>query len=664
MNIRIVLSSAIIVVILLNSFLTLKYDTNLIEWVFEDDELTKSEKAYLEKHGNIIYSSDHNSPPLRYVDENGQYQGVIVDYMSALSIQLGTKIEFKPEAAWKDAYQNVESVNADYIDMISSPNRNLNFHFSKPIYMLRGTLAYIKGKQKITNIHDLTNKTIAVQRSDYANEFLKNKAVKANIIQTDNISEALTLLENGEADAVIGDEPVIKNIAARLSMENHISYVEKPLYEEDVVLAVAKSQKELLPILNKGILELEKRNTMKSIEEKWFGAYSISTTEKQDKGSFIYLSSILIIALLFYIFYTWNLQLKNEVKKRTKELNLSRNNLIQTFDGFTDYLAVIDKFGKVFLVNQSLCDKVGKTRDSILGGDVNGCFDFPCWDYAKELVRDTFENGNSMAKEYKCNSIIFSINTFPIREGSDEIERVLAVMKDITNLKVSEKLLLHEDKMAGIGELAAAVAHEIRNPLGIIRNNAYIIKKNPDSDDRTQKSIAAIENSVDRASGIIDNLLNFSRLSPNTVLNTNLEALINSIFILYTKPMQEKKIQYRINCDGDSECELYQESLKHIIRNLISNSIDAIDQNGMIEANCIISAEQVVIEISDTGAGIREEDVESVFTPFFTTKAPGKGTGLGLYIVYNEVKKCSGEISVFSIVEKGTTFRISLPLPA
>ena len=141
-----------------------------------------------------------------------------------------------------------------------------------------------------------------------------------------------------------------------------------------------------------------------------------------------------------------------------------------------------------------------------------------------------------------------------------------------------------------------------------------------------------------------------------------MKQFIHSIFNLYTKPMQNKRIQCSVICSENTDCFVNQESLKHIVINLISNSIDAIEQNGMIEVKCMTDNEKVVIEISDTGSGIREENIENVFNPFFTTKEPGKGTGLGLYIVYNEVKKCSGEVNVYSTYGKGTTFKVSLPL--
>ncbi len=653
----------VIILIILNLYVNLKYDSSIIELMNDDHRLSSEEELWLANHGDIVYCSDYNSPPLRYIDsENGQYQGVIVDYMNALSINLETKTKIRPEASWNQAYESVKNGNADCIDMIGSPARSLSFNFSNPIYKLRGTAAFIGGKDEIRRFSDLKNKKIAVQMSDYAVEFLRVNALEAQVVQTQNMSEALLKLKRGEVDAVVGDEPVIKVTASKLGIENGIGFAEKPLYEEDAVLAVPKSQKELLSILNKSIAELENRNTMEKIQEKWFGAYSITKPQNSERAFSILVSSVSVLAVLSYIFYIWNSQLKKEVEKRTAQLDSSRNDLIATFDGFTDYMVVVDNKGEVVLANESLCSKIGKTREHIMGKNYEDSIDFPCWDYAKRIIRGTFKSGNSISKEYKCSKNIFSVNTFPIRENSYQIQRVLAVIKDVTSIKVSEKMLLHEDKMVAVGQLAGGVAHEIRNPLGIIRSHAYLIKMNPFDGGKINESAEAIENSVDRASGIIENLLNFSRLSPNTVINTNIKNLIESIFKLYTKPMQQQGIAYSLICRDELECNINQESLKHVLINLVSNAIDSIEAEGSVAVACAISEDNLIIEMADTGCGIREEDIESIFNPFFTTKELGKGTGLGLYVVYSEVKKCGGEISVDSKYGKGSTFRVSLPI--
>ncbi|KDR96155.1 polar amino acid transport system substrate-binding protein [Peptoclostridium litorale DSM 5388] len=663
MNKKTYAAALVILIIIVNLYVNLEYDKNIIELINEDHRLSVDEELWIENHGDIVYCSDYNSPPLRYIDsENGQYQGVIVDYMNALSINLETKIKIRPEASWNKAYESVKNGDADCIDMIGSPARSLSFNFSKPIYKLRGTAAFIRGKEDVRRLSDLKGKSIAVQASDYAVEFLMVNALEAHIVQTQNMSEALLKLKMGEVDIVVGDEPVIKFTASELGIKNSIGFAEKPLYEENAVLAVPKSQKELLSILNKSISELEKRNTMEKIQEKWFGAYSITGSQNREKAFSILLSSVSALAVISYMFYIWNNQLKKEVEKRTMQLNSSKNDLIATFDGFTDYMVVVDKTGKVVLANESLCGKIRESRDYIIGKNYENSIDFPCWEYAKRIIRGTFKNGLGISKEYRCGKSIFSVNTFPISENSDEIQRVLTVIKDVTSIKVSEKMLLHEDKMVAVGQLAGGVAHEIRNPLGIIRSHAYLIKMNPYDGDKISESAAAIEVSVERASGIIENLLNFSRLTPNTVANTNIKSLIKSIFKLYTKPMQQKGIQHEVTCSDELECSINQESLKHVLMNLVSNAIDSIEKRGSIEAVCDISEDNLIIEVRDTGYGIKKEDVESIFTPFFTTKAPGKGTGLGLYVVYSEVNKCGGEISVDSKYGEGSTFKVSLPI--
>jgi len=103
------------------------------------------------------------------------------------------------------------------------------------------------------------------------------------------------------------------------------------------------------------------------------------------------------------------------------------------------------------------------------------------------------------------------------------------------------------------------------------------------------------------------------------------------------------------------------ESMKHILINLFSNAIDAIGVDGTLTILAYEEQEQLIIKIKDTGCGLSEEAIDQLFNPFYTTKAPGEGTGLGLYIVYTEVEKLGGTISVSSVLEKGTEFTLVFP---
>ena len=216
--------------------------------------------------------------------------------------------------------------------------------------------------------------------------------------------------------------------------------------------------------------------------------------------------------------------------------------------------------------------------------------------------------------------------------------------------------------MIAVGQLAAGMAHQIRNPLGIIRTHSFIIRQNTDSE-TILNSLEYIDTSVKRSSRIVDNVMNFWRISGIKGEAVKMKKFIQRIVDLETGGMKEKDITLTVNCEEDLVFMTNQESLKHILINLIQNAVDAIT---VTPGRVIITAElidtgRLELKVKDNGCGIKKEDMASLFNPFFTTKEPGKGTGLGLYIVYSEIENIGGTIEVESEEGRGACFTIRLP---
>ncbi|MBN1652749.1 MAG: two-component sensor histidine kinase [Deltaproteobacteria bacterium] len=227
----------------------------------------------------------------------------------------------------------------------------------------------------------------------------------------------------------------------------------------------------------------------------------------------------------------------------------------------------------------------------------------------------------------------------------------------------------HANKMASIGRLAAGVAHEINNPLAIINEKAGLIKDTltlPEAqrtEERIIKHIDSILQSVERCRVITHRLLGFARHVDVVFEPLDLVKLVIEVLSLLGKEAYHRNVRVTVNSVEDfPQIESDRGQLEQIFLNIINNAFDAVQDGGKIDIVFdIISEGMVAVEITDDGCGIKPEKMQYIFEPFYTTKKE-KGTGLGLSITYGLVRKLGGEISVRSTEDKGTTFKLKLPV--
>ncbi len=233
---------------------------------------------------------------------------------------------------------------------------------------------------------------------------------------------------------------------------------------------------------------------------------------------------------------------------------------------------------------------------------------------------------------------------------------------------LSDENLLQSQKLAAVGELSAGIAHEINNPLAVIRQEAewllQLYKKDaPPNAPETKNCLAEIVHQVDRVREITHNLLNFARRSQPVVQGVELNRIIMDMASLVEKEAQQKHISLvkRLSADLpviDSDAPL----LRQVILNLLNNAIQAIDGDGTVTVITEAADDrQVMVQVNDTGVGIPQEHLSQIFDPFFTTKPQGKGTGLGLSICHGIVERLGGKIFATSVEGQGSSFVIRLP---
>jgi len=238
------------------------------------------------------------------------------------------------------------------------------------------------------------------------------------------------------------------------------------------------------------------------------------------------------------------------------------------------------------------------------------------------------------------------------------------VLEDVTTRMGLEEQLQQREKLSSIGLLAAGVAHEVNTPLtGVSSYTQMLLGMLPDGDPK-HALLQKVRTQAERATNIVNNLLNFSRTGSATEFaELDITRVLDDTLQLLEPQLRRNQIEIFRSYDPDSP-SVYGNAgkLQQVFTNLILNARDAIPEGGQIKLSTS-SAEDgaLVVEVADTGIGIAPENVAKIYDPFFTTKGVGRGTGLGLAVSYGIVQEHAGHIGVDSIPGRGTSFRITLP---
>jgi PAS domain S-box-containing protein len=287
---------------------------------------------------------------------------------------------------------------------------------------------------------------------------------------------------------------------------------------------------------------------------------------------------------------------------------------------------------------------------------------------AAALWRTALERGHASRDD--LHLLTRGGETIPVFANAGHIEYgqrrwVQLICVDISDRKQLETQLIQSEKMAAIGQLAAGIAHELRNPLAIVMNALYDLRQILDAHNpEVTEDLRIAEEEIDRAQSIIKNLLEFSRESGTELERLDVNDLVSRTLQLMGKYLQDNGVRVTTDLGPISPCLANPNAMRQILLNLITNAVQAMPQGGELTLRtAVTSANAIRLEVRDTGVGIPPERLQDIFNPFYTTKAPGQGTGLGLSVVHSVLRRYHGEIRVASELGVGTTFTIDLPCP-
>jgi len=344
----------------------------------------------------------------------------------------------------------------------------------------------------------------------------------------------------------------------------------------------------------------------------------------------------------------------------------SKDLLQSVFDGITDPVVLVDGDSRMRMVNAAFLKRYQLTMDQILAQRPTellaneSCPLAVCADVFSGLPDHPISREVLMA-----SGEIFLIYFYPIPTQAGETASMVCYVKDITDQKKLELKIQQTEKIASIGQMAAGIAHEINNPLGVILCHIDLIKGEPDLTFEVQADLEIIEKHVGTCRTIIADLLKFSHQQVSAKEPVALNTLIEEVAAMVSSQFKNQRIN--IELDLDREIPLIRldgDKIKQVLLNMLINSAQAIVATGRVTLTSQYQAARQAVRIilEDTGPGIPAELIDKIFDPFFTTKPPGKGTGLGLSVSYGIIRDHDGEIVVESLPGHPTRFTITLPL--
>jgi signal transduction histidine kinase len=263
------------------------------------------------------------------------------------------------------------------------------------------------------------------------------------------------------------------------------------------------------------------------------------------------------------------------------------------------------------------------------------------------------------------------VTTSPLNDEAGA-RAVVAIFKDVSGQREQQERLLQASRLADVGQLAAGVAHEINTPLASIALRAEALLRHAEDPgltsqpafEKVPRYLRAIDEEIFRCKKIIGALLDFSRTRPPEVRSTDLNALCENAADLLGHQMRLKQVRLALRLEpGLPRLQADEGQIRQVLVALLMNALDACLASGAVVIETAREEDGVRLVVEDDGAGIAPDNLDTVFTPFFTTKPAGRGTGLGLAVCHGVVTAHGGRIAITSEVGRGTRVSVVLPVP-
>ncbi|MGE3258560.1 MAG: transporter substrate-binding domain-containing protein [Geobacter sp.] len=655
--------------------------------------------------------------PSSFVDrKTDQPTGFAVDLTNAVAAEAGLQVQYLVVNNWQEAEDALKTGQADICPvLVVNPKRQTFFLFTD-YTETSGVRIIIRTKSgSIAGLPDLYNRPVGTLRASQAYQLLKNEN-RITLTFYDSYQQAIMELLAGRIDAFVGPDNIVLQLTREAGIEDQIKMLEPPLIEIKRAIAVAKNNPELYRQLRGPTAAFVTSPAYKALYTKWYGSPAPfwNTTKVVLLLTILTLSALIALAIWRYFLLIGYNRRISDSERRFRGI----------FDQTLQMIGLLDAKGRLIEVNQTALDLVATTLDQVRGQlfwDTPWWNHDPAQQVRLqqamaeamegELVRMVAKHRSAQgAIHYVDFSIkpVFDDNgkvCLLIPEGRDITERIKTeqelhekavlleqeigerqkaqealqllnntleqrISEAVTQLRQKDDMLIQQNRMAALGELLTNIAHQWRQPLNniavYIQTMQYLQRAGELTDEEMDRDIKAVMEILQYMSQTIDDFRSFFVRDRSSAREFALAPTIDKALTLVTPSLTASNIKVTLLKDQRQDLRItgYPNEFIQVVMNILYNARDIMLERKVTDPYIeIMVAEdngKTVTTIRDNGGGVEQQALPHIFDPYFTTKGPDKGTGIGLYMSKNIIEKNMGGKLTARNVENGAEFRIEI----
>ncbi len=612
-----------------------------------------------DRQNHLIIGVPPNSAPLSFLNESRDgLLGLAVDLSVNMAKTLGKHIVFVQSNARK-LEQKLQRGEIDA--MVGLMPVNLKNDFSDilvtPLALNRAII--VSGQEhQFSMEHELAGHRVILQRGD---TYMANMLdMGCTVVQADSITNALNRLQAGEADAYIASSVEMAFHIVQSKAYKNLRVMGGSLERIPMVMMVGR-RSGLLESMTSALVKLEESGEVERLRTKWLGR-SLYMPSLWEQYRYHILGTVALLACVFLASMAWIYALKMQVRKVSRRLIRSERKYRELIEESPDIILLLDADGHIGLANRAARSvlHIAESGYSAMFMDALCKETEDCLERFVALIppQGALRREITLA-EGTDEELVLEVNLF-MADMEASPYAICLIGRDMTERRRLDRQVMEMERLAVLGKMAAGVAHEINNPIGIVMANAELALEDCPEDSPMAPLLRAIHRNGERAVNTTRRLMHIAL--PGSVQQERQDlARITRDALFFLKPRLRG-----VNVDdsllpGTLPMMGNRTLLEQLVLNLLINALDSMDENEgcralVLEGRC--TDNRVILDVSDCGKGIGEADRKKIFEPFFSTKG-SKGFGLGLYISRHIVDVHGGELEVYSEVGAGSTMSLS-----